>query len=295
MKIPLTPLRCMHRAVDLYGRKEGVICRGKRFTYAEFGERCERLASALTLLGVGQGDRVGYLSFNTHKLLEGYYGVIQARGMVMPLNVRLTTAELSGILRHSEPKVLLYEAEFGPLVQTLLEAWPGMQTINLDTEYEEFLATGTAERADVFTYDEDAIAELFYTSGSTGTPKGVTLSHRTIYMHAMTVAGTFNRDDSAVELHTIPLFHANGWGRPQTATMMGLKQVMVRRFEPAGVCRLIQEESATAMSVVPTMASALLNFPALGDYDFSSLKTVFVGGAAASPGLLHKLEQAFGC
>jgi len=295
MKIPLTPLRCMHRAVDLYGRKEGVICSGKRFTYAEFGERCERLASALTLLGVEQADRVGYLSFNTHKLLEGYYGVIQARGMVMPLNVRLTTAELSGILRHSEPKVLLYEAEFGPLVQTLLEAWPGMQTINLDTEYEEFLATGTAERADVFTYDEDAIAELFYTSGSTGTPKGVTLSHRTIYMHAMTVAGTFNRDDSAVELHTIPLFHANGWGRPQTATMMGLKQVMVRRFEPAGVCRLIQEESATAMSVVPTMASALLNFPALGDYDFSSLKTVFVGGAAASPGLLHKLEQAFGC
>jgi len=157
------------------------------------------------------------------------------------------------------------------------------------------LATGTAERADVFTYDEDAIAELCYTSGSTGTPKGVTLSHRTIYMHAMTVAGTFNRDDSAVELHTIPLFHANGWGRPQTATMMGLKQVMVRRFEPAGVCRLIQEESATAMSVVPTMASALLNFPALGDYDFSSLKSVFVGGAAASPGLLHKLEQAFGC
>ncbi len=295
MKIPLTPLRCMHRAVDLYGQKEGVICGGRRFTYAEFGERCERLASALTGIGVGETDRVGYLSFNTHKLLEGYYGAIQARGMVMPLNVRLTTAELGGILRHSEPKVLLYEAEFGPLVQTLLEAWPGMQTINLDTEYEAFLATGTPERADIFSYDEDAIAELFYTSGSTGTPKGVTLSHRTIYMHAMSVAGTFNRDDTGVELHTIPLFHANGWGRPQTATMMGLKQVMVRRFEPAGGCRLIQEEGATAMSVVPTMATALLHFPMLHDFNLSSLQTIFIGGAAASPELIDRMEKAFGC
>ncbi len=295
MKIPLTPLRCMHRGVDLYGSKEGVICSGRRFTYAEFGERCERLASALTQVGVGPGDRVGYLSFNTHKLLEGYYGAIQARGMVMPLNVRLTTAELSGILKHSEPKVLLHEGEFAPLVQTLLEAWPGMRTINLDTEYEDFLSSGTPERADIFTYDEDSIAELFYTSGSTGTPKGVMLSHRTIYMHAMSVAGTFNRDDTGVELHTIPLFHANGWGRPQTATMMGLKQVMVRRFEPAGVLGLIQNEGATAMSVVPTMASALLNFPGLSGYDLSSLQTVFVGGAAASPELINKLEQAFGC
>ena len=89
------------------------------------------------------------------------------------------------------------------------------------------------ERADILSYDEDSIAELFYTSGSTGTPKGVMLSHRTVYMHAMAVAGTFNQDDNGVELHTIPLFHANGWGRPQTSTMMGLKQVMVRRFDPA--------------------------------------------------------------
>ena len=71
------------------------------------------------------------------------------------------------------------------------------------------------------------------------------------------MAATFNREDDAVELHTIPLFHANGWGRPQTAPMMGVKQVMVRRFEPTTVFRLIQEEKATAMSVVPTMANAL--------------------------------------
>src|SRR5438874_1703493 len=82
------------------------------------------------------------------------------------------------------------------------------------------LAHSPGERLDILTIDENSIAELFYTSGSTGTPKGVMLSHRTLYLHALSVAGSFNHDDNAVELHTIPLFHANGWGRPQASTMM---------------------------------------------------------------------------
>ena len=295
MKVPLTPLRCLHRAIDLYGHKEAIICGDKRFTYAQFGARCESLASALKMAGVQPDDRVGFLSFNTHRLLEGYYGAPQARAMVMPLNVRLTPPELSTILRHSEARILFYENEFSPLVGQLLQAWPSMRTINLDTEYEDFIAEGTPERADIFSYDEEKIAELFYTSGSTGTPKGVTLSHRTVYMHALAVAGAFNADDSATELHTIPLFHANGWGRPQTATMMGLRQVMVRRFDPPHVCRLIQEERASGMSLVPTMAAALLNVLDLDKYDFSSMKQIFIGGAAASPNLLERLEQVFGC
>jgi fatty-acyl-CoA synthase len=295
MKVPLTPLRCLHRAIDLYGNKQAIVCGSERFTYAQFGERCQKLASVLGRGSVAAGDRVAYLSFNTHKLLEGYFGVPQARAVVMPLNVRLTPAELGAILRHSEARMLFYEPDFAPLLDRLLKAWPSMRTISLGREYEDFIAQGTAERADIDSYDEDGIAELFYTSGSTGTPKGVMLSHRTVYMHAMAVAGTFNRDDNGVELHTIPLFHANGWGRPQTCTMMGLKQVMVRRFEPAAVCRLIQEEGATAMSLVPTMAGALLAYPELGRYDFSSLKEIFLGGAAASPELVARMERAFDC
>jgi fatty-acyl-CoA synthase len=295
MKVPLTPLRCLHRAIDLYGHKEGVVCSGKRFTYAEFGMRCERLAFALARAGVRQDDRIGYLSFNTHQLLEGYFGAPQARAMLMPLNVRLTPAELCQILQHSEPRVLFYESGFAPLLDELRRAWPAMRTINLDSEYEDFLATGRPERADIFTYDEDSIAELFYTSGSTGTPKGVMLSHRTVYMHAMAVAAVFAHDDTAVELHTIPLFHANGWGRAHTSAMMGIKQVMLRRFDPAVVCRLIEEEKATSMSLVPTMANALLMFNDLSAYDLSSLKHISIGGAAASPVLIARMENAFHC
>jgi fatty-acyl-CoA synthase len=295
MKIPLTPLRCLHRAIDLYGSKVGVVCGANRFTYASFGERCEKLAAALQSAGVRLGDRVGFLSFNTHRLLEGYFGVPQARAMVMPLNVRLTPPELGAILRHSEPRILFYENDFSPFIEPLRKSWPGMRTINLDIEYEDFLAAGSPQRADIPTYDEDSIAELFYTSGSTGTPKGVMLSHRTVYMHAMAVAGVFNHDDNGVELHTIPLFHANGWGRAQTSTMMGLKQVMLRRFDPATVCRLIQDEGATTMSVVPTMAGALLMFHDLSNYNLSTLKQIHIGGAASSPELIRRMEMAFHC
>jgi fatty-acyl-CoA synthase len=295
MKIPLTPLRCLHRAMDLYGDRQGIICGANRFTYAQFGARCQKLASALVRNGVEPQDRVGYLSFNTHQLLEGYYGVIQARAIVMPLNVRLTPAELGAIMSHAGTKILFYESDFALLAAALREAWPSMRTINLNTEYEAFLDQGTAERADVMSYDEDSIAELFYTSGSTGTPKGVMLSHRTVYMHCLQVMAILTADDSWVELHTIPLFHANGWGRPQTATMLGMKQVMVRRFDPAAVCQLIQDEGASSMAVVPTMASALLHLPDLDRYDLSSIRLVTIGGAAATPELVDRLEKAFHC
>ena len=303
MNIPLTPVRCLYRAVDLYGKKVGVVSGACRYTYAEFADRAQRLAAGLIAEGIQPGDRVAYLSFNNNQLLEGYYGVILAHAIVMPLNVRLTPVELAAILNHAEARMLIFENDFAPLVEHLRGACPSIQrfvTINeanplADRTYEELLAHGRSERADIMAIDEDSIAELFYTSGSTGTPKGVMLSHRTLYLHALSVAGTFNHDDNAVELHTIPLFHANGWGRPQASTMMGLKQVMVRRFEPCGVLQQIQAEKATAMSLVPTMANALLNAPDLGKYDTSSLQYIHIGGAAASPELIARMEAAFHC
>src|SRR5581483_10313907 len=106
MIVPLTPVRCLYRAVDLYGGKAGVISGEHRFTYTEFGDRCQRLAAGLTAQGVQAGDRVAYLSFNGHELLEGYFGVPMARAVLMPLNVRLTPAELAGILNHAQPRIL---------------------------------------------------------------------------------------------------------------------------------------------------------------------------------------------
>ena len=301
MFVPLTPLRCLHRAVDLFGKKIGVVSGEREYTYAEFGSRAERLADALTREGIEKGDRVAYLSFNNNQLLEGYYGVVQAGGIVMPLNVRLSPQELVAILNHSGAKMLVFENDFLPLVEKLHPLCPGIKryvttdekVAVADLTYEELLDKGTAHRADVFQIDENSVAELFYTSGSTGTPKGVQLTHRTLYLHAMSISSMFKQPETMVDLHTIPLFHANGWGRPQASTMQGIKQVMVRRFEPTFVFECIQEHKATDMCVVPTMANALLNAPDLKSYNLTSLRTVMVGGAAASPELVDRIEKAF--
>jgi fatty-acyl-CoA synthase len=103
----------------------------------------------------------------------------------------------------------------------------------------------------------------------------------------------FKNVETMVDLHTIPMFHANGWGRPQASTMLGVKQVMVRRFEPTFVFQLIQEHKATDMSLVPTMANALLNAPDLHQYDLSSMQRIMLGGAASSPELVERIEHAF--
>src|SRR3954466_13917911 len=127
MHVPLTPVRALYRAVDLFGGKVGVVCGERRFPYSEFGERCERLAFGLLSEGVAPGDRVAFLSFNTHQLLEGYFGVPLIRAIVMPLNVRLTPMELTGILNHAEPRIVIYEPDFAPAVEQLRAACPAVQ------------------------------------------------------------------------------------------------------------------------------------------------------------------------
>ncbi len=302
MFTPLTPLRCLHRAMDLFGDKIGVVCGEKQFSYGEFGERCQRLATGLVKNGIAAGDRVAYLSLNNHRLLEGYFGVPQAGAILLPLNVRLAPPELAGILNDSGARMLMFEDEWAPLVEALRPHCPGLERlVSLEGQapaelaYEEIIEAGRPERADIFGIDENAVAELFYTSGSTGKPKGVQLSHRTLYLHALSLATVYVDVHRMVNLHTIPLFHANGWGHPQASTYFGVKQVMVRRFEPKTVFRLIAEHKATDMYLVPAMANALLNSPELGSTDLRSMRRIMIGGAAASQALIERMEKAFGC
>ena len=303
MRVPLTPIRFLYRAAELYSGKEGIVSGERRYTYAVFVERAERLAAGILSEHMRPGDRVAYLSFNNNQLLEGYYGVPLARAIVMPLNVRLTPTELAAIVNHAGARMLIFEQDFAPIVQHLRQSCPTIERFVAidgagplaDFTYEDLLSRGRIERPDIFSFDENEIAELFYTSGSTGAPKGVMLAHRTLYLHALSVASVIVRDDRAVNLLTIPLFHANGWGNPHASTMNGAKQVMARRFEPATVFRLIQQEKATLMCLVPTMANALVNAPEISNYDVSSMQEIGLGGAASSPGLIRRLEQAFHC
>jgi fatty-acyl-CoA synthase len=295
MHVPLTPLRCLLRALDLYPGKIGVVEGETRTTYAQFADRCRRIAAGLVANGVAPDDRIGVLSFNSSALLESYYAIPLAGAIVMPLNVRLHPTELEVILRHAQPTVLLYENDFSAIVEQLRHAVPDCLFIAIndsttDPTLASLLQHAPIPMPDLMAIDETAITELFYTSGSTGAPKGVMLSHRTLYLHALSLAASLDHDDGHVLLHTIPLFHANGWGFPQFGTMCGFKHVMLRRFDPPTIFRLIEEERVSYVILVPTMAAALLSCPTRTQHDLSSLKYVILGGAASSPELIAQLE-----
>ena len=161
--------------------------------------------------------------------------------------------------------------------------------------YEELLAAATPHRADIASIDEDAVAELFYTSGTSANPKGVMLTHRNIYLHAVHVCLGLQIERGAVELHTIPLFHANGWGVAHFLTMLGGTHVMIQRFDPKEVFRLIENEGVHTLSLVPIMATTLVNCPERLNYNLTTLRRIIIGGAASSPTLIREVEEKLGC
>jgi fatty-acyl-CoA synthase len=305
MNIPLTPLRCLRHAEQQYPYRTAIVCGNDRFTYAQFADRSARLAGALREAGVKSGDRVAFLSLNCHRLLEAYYGVLDAGAVLLPLNIRLAPAELAYILNDSGAKVLFLEKEFFGLAEAFRQSVPNVESFySLNSlpeaswlsrhNYEDILAAATPYRANILEIDENVVAELFYTSGTSAEPKGVMLSHRNIYLHALNTCLTFDPTRDAVQIHTIPLFHANGWGAAHYLALVGGKHVMVRRFDPSQIFGLIGQERVQSMCLVPAMATALVNSPERVKHDLSSLETINIGGAASSPTLVREVEEKLG-
>ena len=305
MNIPLTPLRCLRYAEQQYSHRTAVVCGNERFTYAQFADRAARLGGALKEAGVMPGDRVAFLSMNCHRLLEAYYGVLEAGAVLLPLNVRLASRELIYILNDSGAKVLFLEKEFLGVVDSFRNELSTVKSfIFLDAppqagwlspySYEDTLAAASPHQADIMEIDEDALAELFYTSGTSANPKGVMLTHRNVYLHALHVCLTFDPTRDFAQLHTIPLFHANGWGVAHILALIGGKHVILRRFDCAQIFRLIEEERIYTMCLVPAMTIALVNSPDRQKYDLSTLERVIIGGAASSPTLVREVEEELG-
>jgi fatty-acyl-CoA synthase len=305
MNVPLTPVRFLRYAEQQYPRKTAVVCGDHRFTYAEFAGRVERLAGALRAVGVKPGDRVAFLSLNCHRLLEAYYGVLEAGCILLPLNIRLAGPELTYILNDSGAAMLFLEEEFAGLVDTFRRDLRTVQAFHqldgtpvadwiCNRTYETMLASATPYREELMAFDENAVAELFYTSGTSANPKGVMLTHRNVYLHAMNLAVYHHTRYENVLMHTIPLFHANGWGAAHTITSVGGTHVMLPRFLPEEVFRLVEKERVSALSMVPIMALVLINSPERSKYDLSSVEWSVIGGAASSPTLIREVEEKLG-
>ena len=306
MNIPLTPLRFLRHAEQQYPHRTAVVCNEQRFSYEQFADRARRLAGALRESGIEAGDRVAFLSTNCHRLLEAYYGVVEAGAVLLPLNIRLAAGELAYILNDSGATILFVEKQFLGLVESFRGDLPGVKKFCLlegapespwldSRNYETMLAEATPYRADIASVNENALAELFYTSGTSANPKGVMLTHRNVYLHALHVCLGLQIENNAVELHTIPLFHANGWGVAHFLTLLGGKHVMIQRFDPREVFRLIESEGVNSCSLVPIMATVLVNCPERLNFNLSSLRRIVIGGAASSPTLVREVEEKMGC
>jgi fatty-acyl-CoA synthase len=306
MLLPLTPVRFKLQAARIFGHKTGVVCEDHRFTYREFAERCDRLSHALLNLGMKAGDRVAYLSFNCHRLLEAYYGVPQIGAILLPLNIRLSPEELAYILNDASPRVLCFEPEFLPLVEALRSQVASVEHYVVlrgarppwahPQSYDELVAAAERGEIDYRQIDENSVAELFYTSGTTAHPKGVMLTHRNLYLHALYASIGLRGTDDEVHIYSVPLFHVSGWGAPHILALTGGRHVMIKKFDPQTVLDLVQRERVTRLHMVPTMVIALLNHPDFAKHDLSSVREVMMGGAPTNAALIREVEKKIpGC
>ncbi len=306
MYVPMLVNDFLQRAVSLYGNKTAIVCEdGTRLTYREFAVRANKLANALRGLGVGKGDRVAYLSPNTHHMLEAFYGVTKIGAIMVPLNTRLIGSDYSYILNHSGAKVLCADAELAGLVEPMRDELktvehfvllPDLQTPERNgwIAYEPLLAAQTDELSDLPEMDESDIATILYTSGTTGKPKGVMTTHRNLYGNAVNSMLHLRMNDRDVILHTLPLFHVNGWGNPFSITAMGGTHVCLRKIDPAVIYRLLEQEEVTIACMAPTVLNMLINSAEREQFNKTSDMRVVIAGSAPPPSFVKIVEEQMG-
>ncbi len=266
MIVPFSVTDFLDRAVQVYGDRVGVVDEpdqpapplgGEGLTYAEMGSLARRMAAKLDELGLDVGDRVAIVSHNSARLLTAFFGVSGFGRVLVPVNFRLRPDEVHYIVKHSGARVLLIDPE----LEETLEDVPAEIKLVLGDDDALFAASpedgGVEPRP--WEPDENATACINYTSGTTARPKGVQITHRNIWVNAVTFAMHAQASDRDVYLHTLPMFHANGWGWPFVATGLGIKQVVIRKIDGAEILRRVRDHGVTVMCAAPAVAAAVLD------------------------------------
>ena len=299
---PLLPLNFLRRAARLFPDKTAVVDGARRYTYRDLETRVHRLSNALRQMGVQQGDKVAVLSPNSHRVLEAFFAVPQLGAVLTPLNYRLTTPEFAYILDHAETRVVLVDWEYAHQLAPSVDTLTGVKhyvllrdneepTASLPAQdYEAVLAAASPEFPQPVEVAETDIATLNYTSGTTARPKGVMLTHRACTMSALNYITSLNVLPTDVYLHTLPMFHANGWGGIWALAGRGGTQVCLRQVEAQSIFELMQQEHITLACAAPTVLVTLATFPGARNYCLAPGVRIGTGGAAPAAAVLRNME-----
>ena len=306
---PLLMWRLLERGARVAPREEIVTATAsgsRRLTYVDLRNRAHQLAHALRDAGIRTGHRVGTFMWNGSRHLEAYYATAGMGAVLHTLNIRLSDTDLEYIVNHAADELIIVDSDLLPLLEKLKGRIPTVKRIVVATEegfekwhtglpnpvdYETFIR-GKPTRYEWPEIDENSSLGLCYTSGTTGNPKGVEYEHRAQYLHTMAQCMTDSMGLSGTDTlcGIVPMFHAQGWGLPWSATMLGMKQVMPSRYmDPAKLVALMADEGVTISAGVPTIWQGVKSlFEANpGKYDLSHLSRLTCGGSAPPPSLIR--------
>ncbi|MGD9961293.1 AMP-binding protein [Nocardioides sp.] len=297
MLVPFSVSDFINRAAQVYGDRVGVVDEPDQpapslgsLTYSEIKALAARQAARLDELGIGFGDRVAVVSQNSARLLTSFFGVAGYGRVLVPVNFRLRPDEVRYIVEHSGARVLIIDPE---LEQSLAEV-PAEFRFVIGDDDELFAAPGTTPRQ--WTPDENATACINYTSGTTARPKGVQITHRNIWTNAVTFALHVGISDRDVYLHTLPMFHANGWGMPFATAGMGVTQVVIRKIDGAEILRRVEKHGVTFMCAAPAVVAAVLDAASTWDGPIPGRDKVriIVAGAPPPTRTVARVEEELG-
>ena len=300
---PLTPLSFLERTASVYPKKLAWIHGSQQASYAQFKDRCHRLASALAKRGVNPGDTVAVMLPNTPPMLEAHYGVPMTGAVLNSINIRLEPQTIAYILDHGSAKVFLVDSAFSSTVKEaaqLLENPPLIVDV-VDTmevgerlgelTYDDLLADGDPAFEPLYPADEWQAIGLNYTSGTTGHPKGVVVHHRGAYLNAIGQALACGMQQHPVYLWTLPMFHCNGWTFTWGVTMQAGTHVCLRKVEVEPIYEAIADHGVTHLCGAPIIMNMIANAPPRARRPFSQEVRAMTGGAAPPAAVLQRMAE----